>query len=131
MQNLAGNKECDEVIAQELERARIDAVRGERRRNEVAASITGKLGPFTFVRAWYYWMVRGPVPLAIAKEIQADPVGADIRVAGMSGGDAPERWLSTVTVKGRREQCVTSYDIDTEVGLRLFADVIRKHGLDK
>lgn len=132
MQNLAGRKDCDQFIEQELKRSRIDIVRhDEQIRGEVPALLTGKLGPFMFVRAWYYWMVRGPVPLVVAKEIQADPVGGDIRVAGMSGGDAPERWLSSVVMKGRRQKCVTNYDIDSEVGLRLFADTIKKHGLDK
>ncbi len=129
MQNLAGNKDCDEFIRSELKRSRIKVVRGERSKGEVPASITGKLGPFTFVRAWRYWMVSGPVPLAVAKELYADPVGAtDVQVAGDCRCPAPEKpWT---TRKGGKE-FVMWYHIDSEIGLRLFADTIRKHGLDK
>ncbi len=129
MQNLAGDENCDEFIARELSRSRINAVQGKRSCREVPASITGKLGPFTFTRAWYYWMVSGPTPLAVAKELYADPVGrADVRVEGHCGCPAPEKpW----TIRKDGEEFVMSYHIDTEVGLRLFTDTIRKHGLDK
>ena len=170
MQNLAGNVNCDGIIQSELQRSGIDAIHGERRVSEVPASVTGKLGPFTFVRAWYYWVVNGPVPLAIARELYADPVGvSDIRVAGHCGCPAPKKpWTSLIATDGRQvidfkeqvlldstynqaerealaqvivysddpaatdaQEFVTSYHIDSEIGLRLFADTMRKHGLDK
>ena len=73
MRNLAGNEECDQYIERELTRAGIEVVRGERMDTEVPASITGKLGDFTFKRAWYYWMVGGNVPLTVAEELYDDP----------------------------------------------------------
>lgn len=174
MENLAGREDCDVYIEKELTRARVEVVRGERRDHEVPASITGRSGPFTFTRAWYYWVVEGKVPLTVAKELYADPVGkTDIRVAGHCGCPAPEApWLEWYDKEGRQlitmkeaakacrdgskskfiadaingflhdqskrfvhnlteegEAFVTSYHIDTEVGLRLFVDTIKKHGL--
>lgn len=90
MQNLAGNKDCDSVIESELTRCGIEIVRGERSTHEVAASITGKLGAFTFRRAWYYWVVEGPMPLDVALKIYENPVGrADIRTGGFAGNVSP------------------------------------------
>ncbi len=172
MQNLAGNERCDDFILKELERAKIEAVHGPRSDREVPASIAGRLGPYTFTRAWYYWVAKGPVPLEVAKEMYADPVGrADIRVSGHCGCPPPEDpWMTYRTKDGKEvwhvaeEQkildmnsrhdfmaeswekmkqgivfaedraaagraFVESYHIDTEVGLRLFADTLRKHGL--
>ena len=171
MENLARNKDCDKFIKLELKRSRIDVIHGMRRKSEVPTSITGKLGPFTFERAWYYWVVSGPVPLAVAKELYGDPVGAtDIRVAGHCGCPPPKRpWITVITLDGRHvidsqererieklfrnvvdreeferdnvfsdhiaavgaQEFVMSYHIDSEIGLRLFADTIRKHGFDK
>ena len=170
MRNLAGNKECDEVIEQELKRAGIEIVYGPRSRSEVAATITGKLGSFTFFRAWTYWVVNGLVPLAVAQELYADPVGVtDIRVDGHCGCPPPQKpWVKRIIPDGRHvvdaenrekfkdyfdasvrgqlakefvfsddpaaeeaNEYVDCYHIDSEAGLRVFADTIRKHGLDK
>lgn len=175
MKNLAGDPHCDEEIRRELKRARIELVEGERSKHEVAASVTGKLGEFVFKRAWYYWVVQGPVPLEVARELYADPVGnTDVRVAGHCGCPPPEHpWVEYYDAQGllvaldvggkEREQfrvmiagghlteadralyhfvdseaerdsvsvrsVVESYHIDSEVGLRLFADTLRKAGL--
>lgn len=177
MKNLAGDVDCDREIRRELTRARIDIVKGERSTHEVAASLTGKLGPFTFQRAWYYWVAKGPTPLDAARELFADPVGkTDVRVAGHCGCPPPEHpWVEYYDADGKRvaldpggkerEQyrrlverghleleglaayhwvdspeerdavsvraVVESYHIDTEAGLRLFVDTLRKHGLDR
>ena len=126
MQNLAGNKECDVYIEQELERCEIESVRVERGHTEVPYTITGKLGSLVFTRGWYYWMISGKVPIAIANELYADPVGKeDIRVRGHCGCPPPDGWTKEIDGK----QYVMSYHIDSEVGLRLFADTIKKHGL--
>lgn len=170
MENLAGNKNCDVQIERELIRSGIEIIRLDKKlEREVPASITGRLGPFVFARAWYYWIAIGPMPLEIAKKLFQDPVGReDIRVAGHCGCPAPESpFITWRTPDGRmvapvKEEAsfngliakghlgpkekakfifsdnptsvgasafVTSYHIDTEVGLRLFADTIRKHGL--
>lgn len=129
MQNLAGKADCDVQIKRELERARIDIVALPSRLDaEVPASVVGRLGRFRFRRAWYYWMVAGPVPLPVAQELYADPVGIeDVRVAGHCGCPPPEKpWLRNGPGD---QQFVMSYHIDSEVGLRLFADTLKKHGL--
>lgn len=172
MINLAGNKDCDVAIEWELTRCKIEVVRGERSdRREVPASITGKLGPFTFWRAWYYWVVNGPMPLEAARELYADPVGkTDVRVAGNCGCPAPEPpWVEYYDADGHflvqdpegkqaaewdqiaprlfpdaprpnfvpdapavaAKAFVDTYHVDTEIGLRLLADTIRKYGLDR
>lgn len=95
MKNLARDKDCDSYIMDELERAGIEATHGGKSYGEVPASITGRLGPFTFTRAWYYWVVSGPMPLDVAKELYAHPEGKrTVRVAGHAGCPAPEEpWV--------------------------------------
>jgi hypothetical protein len=170
MRNLAGDKQSDAVIRRELERCRILVVDRDVKcgNPEVAQTITGNLPGFEIHRAWYYWVVSGRVPLAVAQEIYADPVGkTDVRVAGHCGCPAPEApWVDWLTDDGKEvistkdyEECramgerlkwppeilakyavsddppsiakpyVTSYHIDSEIGLRLFVDTLRKHGV--
>ena len=90
MRNLAGNEKADEYIQEELFVAGVDLVEHEEGRvpGEVPTKYLGQLGPFTFRRAWYYWVVKGEVPLAAAEEMWAQiPYGRrDVRVAGMAGG---------------------------------------------
>lgn len=126
MKNLAGDNDCDLDIERELTRCKIEIVRAdEPRKSEVAARLTGKLGPFTFKRAWYYWVVEGPMPLGWAKVLYADPVGrTDVRASGYAGGTDPTEWAER-NKGGGRALVVRSYHIDTEIGLRLFADTAR------
>lgn len=171
MENLAGRVDCDKQIELELKRCGIEVVYLlAPMRREVPASTVGKLGPFNFERAWYYWVVKGFVPLKVALELYKDPVGrTDVRVAGHCGCPPPDKpWLIWRLPDGRRviptaeeatidklikeglpadikDTCVfsdnpplldarafvESYHIDTEIGLRLFADTIRKYGCDK
>lgn len=166
MKNLAGVPECDGYIQTELEKARITAVPCELTRSEVPYRLTGQLGQFHFWRAWYYWVATGLMPLEIAKELYADPIGkSDIRVAGHCACPPPEDpWLKYVADDGVElvreseradfEKCfkkegevaklmkernfrfsadrvsegkayVDCYHIDSQEGLRLFADTIR------
>jgi len=129
MENLAGNADCDVQIERELIRCGIEVIRGEKTNREVSSSIIGKLGEFEFVRAWYYWTVRGNVPLEVARELYADPVGkTDVRVAGHCGCPPPEEWAMRINER-EEAKFVTNYHIDSEVGLRLFADTLKLHGL--
>jgi hypothetical protein len=93
MNNLKGDEGCDKCIERELTRCRIEVVRGERSTRDVPASITGKLGAFMFSRAWYYWVVEGPMPLDVAMKLWADPVGkTDIRSGGHCCCLSPEEY---------------------------------------
>jgi hypothetical protein len=174
MRNLAGVEDADRFIRRELDEATVErVVHPERISNsEVPTMITGKLGPFKFKRLWYYWSVRGPVPLAVAEELYADPEGRkSVRVAGHCGCPPPAEWATYVDADGNRvvedpdgsqeraanaffdrhpalraasaerfvrdrskaqlTATVESYHIDTQEGLNLFVDTIRRHGLDK
>lgn len=176
MKNLAGKTDCDRDIAEELRRSMIPSVLYAGHLGEVPSLLRGVLGPFSFSRAWYYWVVDGPLPISIARELYEDPIGrSDIRVAGHCGCPAPEEpWIRWYTADGKQvldlkqeaefeghrdgdsalmrrlcaenvhkyawsddplaigaAACVAGYHIDSEVGLRLFCDTVRKHGLDK
>jgi len=122
MKNLAGVQECDKDIRKELTEAGIRMVAVPKGNTEVPFSVIGQLSYFTFRRAWYYWVVEGDVPLAVAQEMYATEVGKrDVRVVGHCGCPPPEEWAIGGFVR--------AYHIDSQEGLKLFADTIRKHGL--
>lgn len=173
MKNLAGNKDCDVEVELELTRCGIEIIWNQPRNGEVPSSLRGALGKFTFKRAWYYWMVDGLVPLAVANELYKDPVGStDIRVNGHCGCPAPgepggqiswrhhetgkilmtraswddvqiliranpeiamstDKYLPCDDPTAEGEGFIEFYHIDTEVGLRIFADTLKKHNLHK
>lgn len=127
MRNLAGETtaHANAYIEDELTEACIPLVGGFSSKpsdGEVKASIRGGCHPFRFERAWYYWVVTGPVSIEIAREMYEDPRGrADVRVAGHCGCPAPEApW--TETIDG--VECVTEYHIDSQEGLNLFAEKV-------
>ena len=173
MVNLAGNKDADKTVALELERARIPVkeLPVDERGGEVPCTIMGQAGEFKFRRAWTYWRISGRIPLKIALDLYADPVGkTDVRVNGScvcpepgTHGGQPE----FINPKTNRQVCsrnqehawnelikrhpswaddehtlefaddpatvaeafIMTYHIDSEVGLRLFMDTLRKAGL--
>lgn len=126
--------------------------------NEVPYTLIGRLGNVSFRRLWYYWESQGAIPLEVARELYEDPVGAtDIRVNGHAGCPPPEDWAQWITSDGKKvfpadrgedyrgpasdlvfsddpesvgaSLYVATYHIDTEVGLRLFADTLKAHDL--
>lgn len=107
MINLAGDKRCDEVIKDELERAQIEVVsKPVASSGEVAASLEGVIrspfGELKLKRAWSYWVVNGDVPLEIAKKLYAHPEGQrSVRVAGHCMCPPPEEWLKFLDEQGR------------------------------
>jgi hypothetical protein len=134
MRNLAGSTEADDYIRRELERSRVSAVEVECGSGEVPYSVIGRLGAFVFTRGWSYWVVTGPVPLIVAEELHADPVGCtDIRAEGHCGCPPPAEWVSLIRPGGDSmaspESFITTYHIDSEVGLRVFVDTLRAHHL--
>ena len=140
--NLAGIQDCDKLIEKELIEARIPIRSGYKNwkyikpkrtengcrilnnwydgrifhcKSEVYFHIMGKLDEFTFTRAWYYYMVDGSVPIEIAKKIYENPIGKkDVRAYGHCGCIEP---------KGKS---VNSYHIDSQEGLNLFVEMIKK-----
>ncbi len=107
MKNLAGVKEADEHIQEELYLARIELVQEEQNKGEVPYSITGKLGDWKFNRAWNYWMAFSSegkgLLLNVATELherqypiigekQPKNYGKVIRVTGHCGCPHPREW---------------------------------------
>ncbi len=170
MQNLAGHRDADTIVVDELTRCGIEVVKGEPSTGEVPTCHTGRLGGFTFTRAWYYWCVDGKMPLDAAIRLYSTPVGKrDIRAGGDCGCPDPATYYGTryfhpsgKAVMDRetweREQksvatisehfhefeaefnakwmpdddpkqypgFVESYHVDSELGLYLLAEEIRK-----
>jgi hypothetical protein len=107
--------QMDEDVRTELRSANIDVENNATRATgEVPTIFSGKLGIYTFSRAWTYWVVSGQVPVQLAREIYADPVGQkDIRTNGCAGNMNPSDCSS-----------VTSYHIDSIEGLQRFVDMV-------
>ena len=111
MKNLAGVKNCDTFIKRELTAAGIPCISEDHSHQEVSAKIAGQLGPFHFVRAWYYWVVDGPVPLEVAQKLYKDPLGLqDVRVVGYADNTPPEQWVEWYNTSG--ERCITQEEYD-------------------
>ncbi len=103
MINLAGNKDCDTYIKQELQAAGIPIKRfyGEHSR-EVPFTLEGELFDWKFNRAWYYWVVSGGrMPLPLAQALYNKDADKVIRVAGHCGAPAPELpWIECYDANG-------------------------------
>lgn len=109
MINLAGRPESDRQVALELDECGVPIHVDRDAVGEVPTILYGRLPAvsrphFVFRRAWYYWVVRGEVPLSVAKELYADPVGQkDVRVAGHCACPPPEHpWVRYIGEDGRR-----------------------------
>ena len=73
MINLAGNKDADKHIKEELYIAGIEAI-DENAKGEVPYTIIGRLGNWKFRRAWYYWVAsverdEDGLPLKVAMKL--------------------------------------------------------------
>ena len=90
MQNLARDERASEIVKKELYRLGINRVETNPI-SEVPSIYTGELRGFTFERAWYYYIVKGKLPLESAKKLYQHPIGKeDIRVCGHCGCPPPE-----------------------------------------
>ena len=120
MKNLAGDKACDTDILEELKEAGIPAIEEGARYFEVPYHYVGRLGNWTFRRAWYFWMVDAENGKGLSEEV-AEELNLshmrEVRVAGFSGGALVEDWLS-------KQGTIDSYHIDTQAGLNAFAAVL-------
>ena len=111
-------EDADRQLAAELKAARIQVVRMPeimRRRDSI---IRGSAGPWTFERAWYYWIARGAagLPPDIADRLHEEH-GESVRVDGHCGCPSPREWL-----KGFGP---ILYHVDTPEGLAALATAIR------
>ena len=120
MKNYAGVEGCDNDVRRELEEANIEVLSFEylRKQGEVPTSIMGTLGPWTFKRAWRYWVANGPgMPPKEAEELY-EKFGKVVRVGGSCVCPSPKEQY-----KGFGVDC---YHIDTQEGLNALAATIRK-----
>lgn len=133
MINLDNDPQKNEICALELERAKIPVLYTDNR-------VYGNLFNVFFSRRSHYWWADGFVNLKIAEEIYADPVGrTDIRCGGHVLGLPPSEYGmwginkdGFLTDEKDSKYAVdfvsyVGYDIDSEVGLRVFADFLRKY----
>ena len=185
MINLAGNKDCDKHIKEELYLAGIEEI-PMKSEGEVPFTIAGILGNWTFTRAWYYWIARvehreDGLPVKKALELndtpnpicETDTLRYVIRAGGHAGGidadgyvaqpvydDALNEKLLALGYKmekytlGKKtwegisinygevadlcksgkldvDRYVDCYHIDTQVGLREFAEFLNNFYLGK
>ena len=124
MKNLAGEKDCDKYIKKELQEAGTIIFKHKRdQHNEVPTSITGLLVlknevKFTFIRAWYYWVVCGDVPLEVAKILYSNAVGEkNVRVNDQCGCPPPQA------------NFIGCYHIDSQEGLNFFVKILKEKNL--
>ena len=106
MKNLAGIKDCDQTIKEELYLAGIEQVPAEAK-GEVPYTIEGRIGNWRLRRAWYYWVATVelrtdglPLNEAVALYTKPNPIdfkkimGTSIRAGGHGGGISPDGYVS-------------------------------------
>lgn len=152
MINLAGVKDCDKDVLGELTIAKIPYLRiGKRANSEVPSEYIGILNGFVFVRAWYYWVVSGYMPLKYAEDLYSSYKELQIRAGGHCGNVSPMEQVTSEKYKRKLKELTCSmslreliewdkskslsidefddksvdcYHIDTQLGLCRFADMI-------
>lgn len=120
MINLAGHKDPDPIVEEELFVAGVEVERLPLAlEGEVETRIVGRLGSIRFRRAWRYWVAEGQVPLATAVALyEQRPYGRrDVRVDGHCGCPAPEDPWLTYRTQGGKE----IFYLHTENDLKLYA----------
>lgn len=105
MKNLAGVKNADETILEELYLAGIPIEKVDTSTGEVPFSYLGIIGNWTFARRWYYWSATVKdgipgLPLKIALELHnrkhptnGKILGDTIRAGGHAGGISPDDYV--------------------------------------
>jgi hypothetical protein len=120
--NRAGDHaDTDDVLTAELEKAGITVEKHEflrRRNNEVKTAVIGSLHGWSFERAWYYWVAKGPgIELEAAEKLHATH-GRSVRVDGHCGCPSPGEWFKGLACG--------AYHVDDQEGLNALADTIRE-----
>lgn len=127
MKNLAG---CDteagtKETRAELEAAGIEVIeipdfifKAMSAKTEVPVRVRGAVYAWTFERAWYYWVAKGPgLPLEYAMPLHM-ACGKVVRVDGHCLAPSPIEWG-----KGHP---ITLYHVDEADGLKALADAIKR-----
>lgn len=102
MQNLAGRPDSTYHCRDELLAAGVPVVFLDEPHGEPQSQVGGQLGPYEFRRLWYYWAVRGRVPIEAARRLYADPAGRhDVRAAGHCACPPPDDEAKWYDAEGR------------------------------
>lgn len=121
MKNYAGCADKDAEIAAELETAGIPVHRMPefmRMKREVQTIIMGDLHGWTFERAWYYWVAKGPgIDVETAERLHAAH-GNAVRVDGHCGCPSPREWFKGFACG--------HYHVDSQEGLNALANTLRE-----
>ena len=130
MKNLAGNKDCDKYIRDELERANIEIVTVEldTQHHEVPFTLEGRLnkGKIKLWRAWYYWVAEGRIPYDIAQKIYAHPEGKKtVRAGGHCGCVDPSTQLTWISKEsGKPAISQEKYDKQIKPMLETMPEIV-------
>lgn len=107
MINLAGVKDCDKTILEELYLARLTPIKVDKSNGEVPYSFIAKVGNFFIRRAWYYWIANSEVresglflddAMKLHNKIHPTNnsiLGNTIRAGGHAGGISPDDYVSS------------------------------------
>lgn len=125
--NKAGDHaDTDEILTAELTAAgiRVNSLEALRNGNgEVKTAVLGDLHGWTFKRAWYYWVCKGPgIEVGAAEQLHAQH-GSTVRVDGHCGCPSPREWFKGLACG--------HYHVDDVEGLKALADTIRSLVTDK
>ncbi len=118
MKNYAGDKSCTPHLIKELKDAGITTHSMPFDLGmEVPTKIMGVCESWRFRRAWYYWVADGPgIPPQRAEEFHKK-WGQEVRVSGHCGCPSPLEYYKGFAVG--------SYHIDTQEGLKAFANLLK------
>ena len=120
-ENMAGHKNPDDILALELTTAGIKVERHEFLRvcsGEVKTSVIGTLFGWSFGRAWYYWVCKGPgIDVETAERLHASH-GKEVRVDGHCGCPSPRVWFKGLACG--------HYHVDSPEGLMALANTIKQ-----
>jgi hypothetical protein len=134
MINLAGNKDADTHIYEELYLAGIEAIK-ETSNGEVPYTVIGRIGYWKLRRAWYYWVAtveyrKDGLPLDVAMKLHNTPhptmtiMGNTIRSGGHCGCPSPDEY-GAFKLNNEGKRYVDCYHIDDQIGLCEFAKLIK------
>lgn len=143
MKNLAGDKNADDLVKEELYIAGIPTINCEGN-GEVFYKHIGRIGNWTFKRAWSYWIASVPdgekgLPLKIAMDLynlkhptnDNEIMGNIIRTGGHCGCPSPDEFgaepIHDNEGKLTVERYVDCYHIDNLIGLKILAEVIKNN----
>lgn len=159
MENLATHEyhtEISKKVREELKIANIPVYKlPYYMNNEVKTEYIGILNGFSFYRAWTYWVCEGDMPLSVAKQIYEKFGDMGVRANGYAGGIDPETVSYNPEYEKAISECVkkykdiekaieesrkirddktlprfvSTYHIDTQLGLCSLAKVIREQNI--